>query len=179
MQGNQKYEGFIDSASARRLVLAALRAVSASFNFSKSTGPCSLDPRLRGGSTSGAERSRPDKEISGTQFAPLLTDRGAGRARGRFGARSQNVDRQGWRVWRCASLLFIVLGGLKKSAAGVCEICAVRSLSGQESERLVPRAQLRASVHPPCHLLGHQHSRSHTRVAECGVPTCVPSVLSN
>ena len=49
VQGNQKYEGFIESASARHLVLAALQAASASFNFSKSTGPCSLDPRLRGG----------------------------------------------------------------------------------------------------------------------------------
>ena len=53
-------------------------------------------------------------------------------------------------------LTFYSVRGLKKSAAGVCEICAVRSLSKQESERLVPRAQLRASVHPPCHLLGNR-----------------------
>jgi hypothetical protein len=83
---------------------------------------------------------------------------------------------------RAASGSFYRVRGRKESAAGVCEICAVRSLLEQESERLVmivPRAQLRASVRPPCHLLGLLHSKSHTRGAECGVPTCVPSVLSN
>ena len=83
---------------------------------------------------------------------------------------------------RAASDSFYRVRKRKESAAGVCEICAVRSLLEQKSERLVmivPRAQLRASVHPPCRLLGLLHSKSHTRVAECGVPTCVPSGLSN
>ena len=83
---------------------------------------------------------------------------------------------------RALALFYLRVRAMKDSAAGVCEICAPRSLLEQESEHLVMtvlRAQLRANVHPPCPLLGLLHSRSHTRVAEYGVPTCVPSVLSN
>ena len=46
------------------------------FNCSKSTDPCSLDPHLRGDERSERSITMPDKEISGTQFGPLLTDRG-------------------------------------------------------------------------------------------------------